>query len=191
MLNWTLPLKVLGISVLLLSSSLLQANTSTLLKWDELMPADYVLTLSDLLGDFDIDLNNFDIIDDYSPEADAMMDNMLQVLASAPAREDLDGMTIRIPGFVVPLEAEETRVFRFFLVPYFGACIHVPPPPANQIIDVHFEPGTEVENLWDAVWISGTLSVIKYSHAMGTSGYRLDAFAIEAFDWSTANEEEW
>lgn len=159
--------------------------------WDELMPADYTLTLSDLIGDSDFDPYTFDIIDDYSPEAERMMDNMLQVLASAPVRGELDGMMISIPGFVVPLEAEQTKVFRFFLVPYFGACIHVPPPPSNQIIDVHFEPGTEVENLWDAVWITGRLTTVTYSHDMGTAGYRLDAFQITPYDWDEAEEGEW
>ena len=176
---------------LLLCMPLHANNDAVVFTWDELMPEDYVLTLADLIGDFGIDPFTFDMIDDYSPEAEQMMDHMLQVLASAPVREELDGKMISIPGFVVPLEAEQTRVFRFFLVPYFGACIHVPPPPSNQIIDVHFEPGTEVENLWDAVWVTGRLNTVDFQHEMGASGYRLEAFQITPYDWDSAEEGEW
>ncbi|KAA0876338.1 DUF3299 domain-containing protein [Nitrincola tapanii] len=154
------------------------------LEWDDLMPEDYTLTLEDLFGvGMEIDL-----IDDFSPEAERYMENMLRVLASAPVREDMDQRMIRIPGFVVPLEGEGNRIYRFFLVPYFGACIHVPPPPSNQIIDVKFEPGTQVESLYDAVWISGRLTTQTFQHDLGTSGYHLEAFVIEPYifeddDW--------
>ena len=60
-------------------------------------------------------------------EAQAMLDE-------APTVESLDGETVRIPGFVLPLEFDETSIKEFLLVPYFGACIHTPPPPANQVI---------------------------------------------------------
>lgn len=186
-----MPKLIVPLLLALLMALPLQADEPKEFTWDELMPEDYTLSLSDLIGDSDFDPYSFDMIDDFSPEAERMMDNMLQVLASAPVRGELDGMMISIPGFVVPLEAEQSKVFRFFLVPYFGACIHVPPPPSNQIIDVHFEPGTEVEYLWDAVWITGRLTTVTYSHDMGTAGYRLEAFQITPFDWDAAEEGEW
>ncbi|RIH71830.1 hypothetical protein BJG01_13510 [Vibrio splendidus] len=62
-----------------------------------------------------------------------------------------------IPGFVTPLEMEGTKVTKFFLVPTAGACIHTPPPPANQIIYVEFDEGVEFKSLATPVQISGQL----------------------------------
>ncbi|WP_409523599.1 DUF3299 domain-containing protein [Nitrincola sp. MINF-07-Sa-05] len=163
------------------SSTLINGEPVVQMTWDELMPEDYTLSLEDLFGDFD--LNSLDIMDDASPEADKMLDNMMSVLASAPIVPELDQKMVRIPGFVVPLEYSEDTVSRFFLVPYFGACIHVPPPPSNQIIDIHFEPGTRVESLYDAVWISGLLTTETFSHDMGTAGYRIEAYKIEPYEY--------
>ena len=48
--------------------------------------------------------------------------------------EEYNGKQVKLPGFVVPLEySDKGRVKEFLLVPYFGACIHYPPPPPNQI----------------------------------------------------------
>lgn len=163
------------------SSTLINGQAITQMTWDELMPADYTLSLEDLFGD--IDPYTLDLMDDFSPEAERMLDNMMRVLASAPIVPELDQKMIRIPGFVVPLEYSEDTVSRFFLVPYFGACIHVPPPPSNQIIDIHFEPGTRVESLYDAVWITGLLTTETFSHDMGTAGYRIEAFRIEPYEY--------
>jgi hypothetical protein len=148
------------------------------MSWDELMPADYSLSFEDLYGS-DVDVN---AMEDFDPQAQSMLDRMQQVLASAPVVESLDGTMIRIPGFVVPLSGEDQRIDRFFLVPYFGACIHTPPPPSNQIIDTHFEPGTRIDSLYDAVWITGKLTVETYRHEMGTAGYRLEAYRIEPYE---------
>lgn len=60
-----------------------------------------------------------------------------QDMPNAPVVKALDGQNIRLPGYIVPLEvSEEGRTTEFLLVPYFGACIHVPPPPSNQIVHV-------------------------------------------------------
>ncbi|SEG24991.1 DUF3299 domain-containing protein [Marinobacterium lutimaris] len=147
--------------------------------WDDLMPADYNLSFEDLYGTSE---DNLDALDDYTEEASNLLDHMQQVLASAPVVDEMDGKMVRVPGFVVPLEGEDQRVDRFFLVPYFGACIHTPPPPSNQIIDTHYEPGTQLDSLYDAVWITGKLTVHSFQHEMGTAGYRLEAFRIEPYE---------
>jgi len=144
--------------------------------WDDLMPEDYGLSLDELFNNPELDA-----LDDYSPKAQQLMDQMMQTLASAPVVDSMDGRMISIPGFVVPLEGVGDVVDRFFLVPYFGACIHVPPPPSNQIIDVHYQPGTRIESLYDAVLISGRLTTEVFSHEMGTAGYRLEAYRIQPY----------
>ncbi|MBA4502366.1 DUF3299 domain-containing protein [Marinobacterium marinum] len=145
--------------------------------WESLMPKDYVLTLENMYNNPDLEL-----LDDYSDKAQRLYDEMMQSLSSAPVVDDMNGRMISIPGFVVPLEGEGERVDRFFLVPYFGACIHVPPPPSNQMIDVHYEPGTRVDSLYDAVLVSGRLTTEVFNHEMGTAGYRLEAYRIAPYE---------
>ncbi len=72
-------------------------------------------------------------------------------------RQELNGSQVKIPGFVVPLEGDEEKITEFLLVPYFGACIHVPPPPPNQIIYVKFPQGAPIQQLWDVIYVIGTL----------------------------------
>jgi uncharacterized protein len=88
----------------------------------------------------------------------------------------LNGTTVRVPGFMVPLEDWEQRVTEFILVPYFGACIHVPPPPPNQMAHVLMSGDRRVEvNLWDPVWVVGTLIIENVDSPYGVVGYQLTA----------------
>jgi hypothetical protein len=73
--------------------------------------------------------------------------------------EELDGQRIRMPGYVLPLEFEGTHVIEFLLVPYVGACIHVPPPPPNQIIHVRVDKGIKNWGMFYPIWVTGELSV--------------------------------
>ncbi len=70
----------------------------------------------------------------------------------------LDGQTVRMPGYALPLEFSDKAVHKFLLVPYVGACIHSPPPPPNQLIVVNLETPHKVENIYDPVWITGELA---------------------------------
>ncbi len=65
--------------------------------------------------------------------------------------KSLEGATVRLPGFIVPLEAVKSGdVSEFLLVPYFGSCIHVPPPPPNQIVYVHTGKRSGIDSISDA-----------------------------------------
>ncbi len=89
---------------------------------------------------------------------------------------EFDGQDIRIGGFIVPLEHEDDkRVTEFFLVPYYGACIHVPPPPPNQIIHVSYPEGVHVDVLYEPYWIQGKLSTEQVSNDVADSSYTMDA----------------
>lgn len=70
----------------------------------------------------------------------------------------LDGQSIRIPGYVLPLEITGKRVTEFLLVPWVGACIHTPPPPPNQILYVKTDTPFEVTTLFAPVWVTGKLA---------------------------------
>ncbi|UIP27651.1 DUF3299 domain-containing protein [Photobacterium sp. TLY01] len=97
-------------------------------------------------------------------------------------RPELDGSEVKIPGFVIPLEGDENTITEFLLVPYFGACIHVPPPPPNQIIYVKFPKGAPVQQLWDVVYVVGKLNVQTVEHELAETGYLLHGTLIEEYD---------
>jgi uncharacterized protein len=91
---------------------------------------------------------------------------------------DLDGKRVSIGGYIVPLDFEATTVKEFLLVPFVGACIHVPPPPANQIIYVKSSQGFEVSGSFDAVTVTGTLKTTVAFTGLADAGYTLDADAV-------------
>jgi hypothetical protein len=109
-----------------------------------------------------------------------MLKDMRATLDSAPIVAELDGARVRLPGYVVPLDEAGAELKEFLLVPYFGACIHTPPPPANQIVFVAAPKGTKFRTM-DTVWVSGTLRATRQESVMGTSGYRIDAAVVEAY----------
>ncbi|KGY08014.1 MULTISPECIES: DUF3299 domain-containing protein [Vibrio] len=97
-------------------------------------------------------------------------------------RQELNGSKVKIPGFVIPLEGDANMVTEFLLVPYFGACIHVPPPPPNQIIYVKFPKGAPIQQLWDVIYLVGTLKTETVSHELAETGYVIEGIAIEEYD---------
>ncbi|MBY0490039.1 MAG: DUF3299 domain-containing protein [Gemmatimonadaceae bacterium] len=94
----------------------------------------------------------------------------------------LDGKTVRIPGFVVPLDDFQEEGAEFLLVPYYGACVHTPPPPPNQIVMVGMSGKKAVKlNLFDAVWMSGKLKISSVESPYGTVGYQLEGLKVEPY----------
>jgi hypothetical protein len=88
----------------------------------------------------------------------------------APVNDKLDGKRVKIPGFVLPLEFNNTMLTEFLLVPYFGACTHTPPPPANQIIYGKLKTETELNDIYRPVWITGTLQTSRSNSLLSESG---------------------
>lgn len=142
--------------------------------WDDLMPKDW-----DPLKDFkDINLG---MLQDGDPKAVALLNRMREVWDKAPTNPAMEGRRIRLPGYIVPLEEGKAGMTEFLLVPYFGACIHTPPPPANQIVHVFpTKPAAGFRSM-EAVWVDGTLKLQRADTYMGTSGYRLEAVGIERY----------
>ncbi|MEZ9233349.1 DUF3299 domain-containing protein [Vibrio amylolyticus] len=70
---------------------------------------------------------------------------------------EITGNSVRMPGFVVPIEFKGIKAVEFLLVPYAGACIHLPPPPANQIVRLSYPEGFEIENIQYPVWVEGVI----------------------------------
>ena len=98
--------------------------------------------------------------------------------------KSLEGATVRLPGFIVPLEAVKSGdVSEFLLVPYFGSCIHVPPPPPNQIVYVHTGKRAGIESIYDAYWITGKLHLQTKTTRLGATAYELSAEKIEVYKY--------
>lgn len=95
----------------------------------------------------------------------------------------LDGQVVRLPGFVVPLDVTEGKVASLLLVPYFGACIHQPPPPPNQIVHVSFVVPVEVASMYDPVWVTGPMRVETYSGALAEASYVMDGRVVEPYEY--------
>ena len=104
-----------------------------------------------------------------------------QPMIFGAVKPELNGRMIKIPGFVVPLETVKQKLTEFLLVPFFGACIHVPPPPPNQIIYVKFPKGASNLNYWDVIYVTGELEVKTVKHDLAQAGYVLKANAIEKY----------
>ncbi len=102
---------------------------------------------------------------------------------AAPVVPALDGQQVKLPGYIVPLEvSEEGRVTEFLLVPYFGACIHVPPPPSNQIVHVTSELGMLMDALYQPFWVEGPLQVKNSTSELADAGYQMDASKIYPYE---------
>jgi hypothetical protein len=98
--------------------------------------------------------------------------------------KSLEGATVRLPGFIVPLEAVKSGgVSEFLLVPYFGSCIHVPPPPPNQIVYVHNSKRSGIESIYEAYWITGKLHLQTKTTRLGSTAYELSADKIEVYKY--------
>ena len=153
--------------------------------WTELMPAEDLSALLNRPAFLDdiADGSAQDALDSFQQRQleDEQAQQYQAALSSTRVIQGFDGKAIRIPGFIVPLEQNEDKeVTRFFIVPYFGACLHMPPPPPNQILYVESEQGITLENLYDPYWFEGVVSIEQKVDAMGTSAYSLalDNYAL-------------
>jgi hypothetical protein len=185
---WIVLLALAGVSAVVLDKTALAqtapadkaAATATTkpgfreVAWDDLTPKDW-----DPLKQFR-DMN-FGALSDADPKAIAMLQRMRETWDNAPTNVSLDGQNVRIPGYLVPLDETKDGLIQFLLVPYFGACIHTPPPPSNQIIEVRPKQPVKGFRPMDTVWISGTLRTLRSETYMGTSSYRMDALRVEPY----------
>lgn len=144
------------------------------IQWDELIPKgwDPMAAFKGL---------NLSPLKDSDPRAIEALEKMKATWAEAPVEAALDGKKIRLAGFVIPLERKGDAVLELLLVPYFGACIHTPPPPANQIIHVILKKPAEDMKTMDAFWISGTLRLQRGDSSLGIYGYRMTGERLDAY----------
>ena len=142
------------------------------ISWDKLVPADWDPTSS---------LEGFGKYPDSDPRTQKLYARMRQIWDTAPMVPAMAGKAVRLPGYLVPLDQSKDGIREFLLVPYFGACIHTPPPPANQIVHVRVQNAIKGLRTMDAVWVSGTLQLESSNTDMGVSGYTMNAHQVRPY----------
>ncbi len=162
------PFSVLLLIFVFLAPVSVSAEELREIDWLELMPAEDVHLLENMP-----EVN-------HDGEGAPLLPDEIMTGRTVP---EMEGQSGRIPGFVVPLKTtDDMRILEFFLVPYYGACIHVPPPPPNQIIHVKYEEGFKLEALYDPVWIEGTLRIERTENDVASSSYSLVANNVKPYE---------
>ncbi|CUH49207.1 DUF3299 domain-containing protein [Ruegeria atlantica] len=113
-----------------------------------------------------------------------------RLIAAREPNLDLLGENVRLPGYLLPLDIVDQKAVEFLLVPTVGACIHTPPPPANQMVYVRYEQGFEIDELYKPVWISGEMRAQSRSQSLNyvdgqaniETSYAMDALSVEIYD---------
>lgn len=152
--------------------------------WLELMPPEDRQALEDMpeISHQGVELES----GFYTPGGLKQQDqNLPAVMYSSKTVAAFDGKPIRLGGYPVPLETDaEGRSTLFFLVPYPGACIHVPPPPPNQLVLVRYPKGIELEDIYAPLWVSGTLKIEQVNNELADAAYALEAELVRVVEES-------
>ncbi|MFC3615773.1 DUF3299 domain-containing protein [Lutimaribacter marinistellae] len=153
--------------VTILVPRIARANVLDIL-WEDLIPAG--VPYAQIIGKGDMDV----VADTWAPIFD---ENATKL------NLELDGALVRLPGYLLPLELTAAGVTSFVLVPYVGACIHVPPPPPNQLVFVEAQKPWPNGSLWEPILVTGRLTAQMQSTAVAEIGHSLSATDIERFRW--------
>lgn len=140
--------------------------------WDDLLPEGWIPP--------SVSVDHF--FDAAPPQATSMAD--------APVVTELDGQRIKLPGYLVPLTLEGEKLKDFLMVPYFGACIHVPPPPPNQVVFVSLPEAVAVADPYGPHWVTGVLHTTTSSTELAEAAYTLSGELVEMFDWDAMFPEQ-
>jgi len=148
------------------------------LSWDDLVPENY--RPDKVLGKYQAQIT---AAAEGSPEERALYAKVMEELNSAEGNPALDGKTVRIPGFIAPLDTHQKMVGDFLLVPYFGSCIHSPPPPMNQTVLVSPEADKSVlmDDVYRPVWVIGELKVESTKTDLAMAGYQIENARLELY----------
>lgn len=167
--------RILLIIALVLSAPAFAQEPKTL-AWEELLPEGELEILGKLYSE--------------APQPGYGHSREDPLLSLAPSQigtfnvvEGLDGKLVRIPGFVLPFEYTSSgKISEFLLVPYFGACIHSPPPPPNQMVYVTAEKPADLGQQWNPIWAIGVLRTQKHLNDVGAAAYTLEIQQWESYD---------
>jgi len=188
-------MNLLLLFILVILASTAAAEEPRTLYWEELMPEGgieelnrqyeaYYAGIEEQLGS----QNSQSLFDaggagGYAGVAEGSALDVMPQLGTFNVVEELDGARVRIPGFVLPFEYSASgKITEFLLVPYFGACIHTPPPPPNQIVYVTAEKPVDLGDQWNPIWAIGVLRAKSKINDLGDAAYTLEIDGWEVFD---------
>ncbi len=152
-----------------------------LIKWDALVAPGWDATA----GIKGADLKNIDLasLSDADPRTAALYKRMREAWDQAPVNMAMIDQTVRIAGYVVPLEGDAQQGLReFLLVPSYGACIHTPAPPASQVIHVVLRSAAKGLRTMDTVWVAGALKYARSETGLAWSNWRMESVRIEPYE---------
>ena len=164
---------VYGLLASWLSMTMAQADvdgtTPTKIEWDDLV--DKTWQPQALLDKF---------IEQHQPSREEIYAEIERLNAAAPIEASLNGKVVKMPGYVLPLEYDGTAVREFLLVPYIGACIHVPPPPPNQVVYAKMgeHKPLKANGMFAPVWVTGKLHTQSTISDMAESSYTMDVYEV-------------
>ncbi|MCY1401687.1 hypothetical protein D3C76_544980 [compost metagenome] len=163
------------LALLLVLATCAWAGAPRELTWSELIPADAPPLPPPVA------------LHDFSQLADALAAESgpaaRQQSRQVPVVRALDGLEVKLPGYIVPLEVDDAgEIGQFLLVPYYGACIHVPPPPPNQIVYVRGARGVKMDDLYQPFWVEGRMRVEAVDSDLALAGYQLQASSVRPYD---------
>lgn len=154
------------------------------LAWEQLIPEDELaILLNPPDSVYDIAdgsaMDNIEVLNGRNEEDS----KYFAALKSFNVVEAFKDKKIKLPGFIVPLTVDEkNKVTEFFVVPYFGACLHMPPPPPNQVVFIKLKDGIVLKSLYDPYWFEGTLKVSRYTADVGASAYSIEVDKYYPYD---------
>lgn len=149
------------------------------LGWGDLIPDDYEQPENPFET---MSQEEIDKLLDGSDESNLELARLEDTFNYAPVNDNLDGKRVRIPAYVTPLDFDgNLRLKEFLLVPYLGACIHTPPPPANQVVFGEVPEAIELDNLYEPVWATGVIRAETVTSALAETGYRLEIETVTPY----------
>jgi len=176
----------MALTMLMVFSTAVMAAKFQTLSWDDLLPKSDLEALTNppaYLADI-VDGEEGDKISNGVAKALSLAndDPYQRALVSTKVIKKFNKKAVRVPGFIVPLTFNaKKQATSFFLVPYFGACIHMPPPPPNQTVYIKYPKGLTVD-LYQPYWLSGILHTTIVENEMATSAYSLSLKKVAKYD---------
>lgn len=151
----------------------------TKIMWEDLVPDAY--KPETIMAKYQ---SQVDAIEEGSEEELALFTKIKSEFNNAPTDASLAGKTVKIPGFVSPLDENNGMVGEFLLVPYFGSCIHSPPPPINQTVLVKPQAGKSIAmaDIYQPVWVTGEIKVEPVTTDLAQAGYQIENARLERYE---------
>lgn len=122
-------------------------------------------------------------LQDDDPAAPAIMAEVRRAWQQAPAATNLGPMPVRLTGFPVMPDDASAPTREIILAPYYGACVHSPTPPPNQMVLVTLAQPLPRDRYQYPIWVTGSLSVKPTITRQGRVAYRMVDATWEAYPY--------